>query len=276
MTRKRALAHREHQQQVRRVTKFGRSALLLLATLLSFGTLGLLAADQLYRPDFFVIDQLKIKGKLQHLDPARVKQTVERLQLGNFFSIDLRKVKNAVEQMQWVQNADVRREWPNSLMIRINEHRPVMRWGREQWVNSLGQVINLPENPALRSPTTLYGNENDSQLMLARTLRWKQELAPTGLQLSEVSLSGSHAWTLLLHDPRSQHSFELLLGRDDVEQRLVRFRFLYASQLQRNDLRLDRVDARYPDGLAVSSTRLASESQLAVQESNDTLTGIRR
>ncbi len=276
MTRKRALAHREHQQQVRRVTKFGRSALLLLATLLSFGTLGLLAADQLYRPDFFVIDQLKINGKLQHLDPASVKQTVEELQLGNFFSIDLRKVKNAVEQMQWVQNADVRREWPNSLMIRINEHRPVMRWGREQWVNSLGQVINLPENPALRSPITLYGNENDSQLMLARTLRWKQELAPTELQLSEVSLSGSHAWTLILHDPRSQHSFELLLGRDDVEQRLVRFRFLYASQLQHNDLRLDRVDARYPDGLAVSSTRLASESQLAVQESNDTLTGIRR
>lgn len=276
MTRQRAFANHERQQQAQRMTKFGRSAVLLLATVLSFGTLALLAADQLYRPDTFVIDQLKIKGKLRHLDPVQVEETVKRLQVGNFFSIELMQIKSAIERLQWVQNADVRREWPNTLMIHIDEHRPVMRWGKAQWITSSGQVISLPEELEFDSKVTLHGNEKDAQLILHTAVRWKRQFTGTGLELTAASLSGSHAWTLTLQDKLNQQTFDLLLGRDDVEHRLARFQFLFAGRLKRPDLQLRRVDARYPDGLAVSASTIESDPQLAIRQSNATFTSIQR
>ena len=276
MTQQRAFANHERQQQAQRISKLGRSTVLLLATVLSFGTLGLLAADQLYRPDTFVIDQLKIKGKFRHLDPLHVEETVKKLQVGNFFSIELMQIKSAIEQLQWVQNADVRREWPNTLLIQIDEHRPVMRWGKGQWINSLGQVISLPEELEFDSKVTLYGNEKDAQLMLHTAVRWQRQLAGKGLELTAVILSGSHAWTLRLQDLLTRQTFDLLLGRDDVEHRLARFEFLFADRLKRPDLQLHRVDARYPDGLAVSASTIENDPQLAIRQSNATFTDIQR
>ena len=58
----RALADQHRQQQAQRWQRISRSILLLLATVLSLATVGLLTADQLYRPDTFTIDQLKILG----------------------------------------------------------------------------------------------------------------------------------------------------------------------------------------------------------------------
>ena len=58
----RAFANREKQAQSERNDRLGRALLLGAATLLTFATISLLAADRLYRPDTFVIDRLKIKG----------------------------------------------------------------------------------------------------------------------------------------------------------------------------------------------------------------------
>jgi len=62
MVQKRAFAHQEKEFQVQRLSKLGRALVLSIATLLSFLALVFLAADQLYRPDTFVISELKIKS----------------------------------------------------------------------------------------------------------------------------------------------------------------------------------------------------------------------
>jgi cell division protein FtsQ len=263
MAKSRAFETQERQAQVLRLNKLGRSALLLLATFLSLAALLLVTADQLYRPDAFVIDQLKIKGKFEHLKPAQIEAVVQQQTIGNFFSVELLEVQQRIEALAWVRQAQVRREWPNTLLVQVSEHRPVMRWQQNKWVTAYGEVLDLPGAVVLQNTMTLSGNEKDAGLILQQAYRWQQTLQESGLELQKVALSGSHSWTLSLHQPLTDSSFDVLLGAEKVAQRLARFQFLFAQQFQQGEQRLNHVDARYPDGLAITASPLASTPLVA-------------
>ena len=251
MTQSRALANQEREFQVRRLGKLGRALLMTVASVLSFLTLALLAADQLFHPDAFVIKELKIKGKFRYLQPAEVDLVLREQDLGNFFSVELDRLKAKVEDIEWVQSADVRRQWPNSLTVSIVEHQPAMRWGDDKWVSTSGSIIALPTNIADADVITLNGDEAQSKRILLQAARWQKDFAREGLKLRKTKLSSSQAWTLRLYYPELDSEFDLLLGSNDVEARLVRFKVLFNEQLKFSARTLKRVDARYPDGLAV-------------------------
>lgn len=253
MSESRAFANQEREAQAKRLSRLWRTAMLSLATLLSFTAIGLVMADQLYRPDAFVIDQLKIKGKFRYLQPETIEAVVGDQGRANFFSLELMSLKHDIEALPWVQTADVRREWPNTLLINVREHIPVMRWQSNKWVTTTGKVIDLTGDIKVPNAIVLSGNESDALLLLQQAFRWKKKLLQDGLELRKLTLSGSHAWTLKLYDELHATEFNLLLGREEVEERLARFQFLYQQKFKYADQQLIRVDARYPDGLAIQA-----------------------
>ena len=260
MTQQRALANKEREVQAQRLSRFGHACVVGFATLFSFLAIGLLAVDKLYHPETFVIDQLKIKGNFRYLEPRDIEDVVGTKALTNFFSIELVEIKRKVESLPWVRHADIRREWPNTLVVNVEEHIPVMRWEGDMWVTSTGKVIDLPNDIQLSNVITLYANEVDSLLALSTAFRWKKKLLKDQLELQKLKLSASRAWTITLYDRASDAQFELLLGREEVEQRLSRFQKLFDQQLSQLSIQLVRVDARYPDGLAVKSIDKISEA----------------
>lgn len=264
---KRALANQESEAYSQRMSKLGRSLLLLVATVLSFASIALLAADQLYRPESFTIDQLKIKGKFRHLEPSQIETVVDPDAVGNFFSVELSEIKQRIEDLPWVHRAEVRREWPDTLSVEVNEHRPVMRWKKDQWVNSYGEVVRLPGPVDLNNPIVVSGKEKDANLILQQAYRWKKKLESKGLSVKAVSLSDSHAWSLKLSYPLNDYDFEVLLGREEIEQRLARFLFLFDEQFKQANKKLKRVDARYPNGLAIRSEPLSTVEAVVMKES---------
>jgi cell division septal protein FtsQ len=99
----RALESLQREQQSQKLMHFGRGAVLWMATILSFAAIVLLAADKLYSPSAFVIDQLKIKGQFERIEPESIEQVVmKQASLGNFFSINLDEIKRIVETMSWM------------------------------------------------------------------------------------------------------------------------------------------------------------------------------
>ena len=272
MTKQRAFANQEREYQARRFGKFGRAAVMTLATLLSFFAISLLVADQMYRPESFKIGQLKIKGEFRYIKPSVVEAAIIDEASGNFFSIDLDVIKAKAENLAWVESVDVRREWPETLVLHINEHRPAMRWGTDRWVTTGGAVIELPSSVNGRNIITLNGRESQAKRILLQATRWNAQLAKQGLEVLEVSLSDSDAWSLKILEQGHQNEFELLLGHQDVSERLARFELLFGQKFQFSENKLKRVDARYPDGLAVAHRKpTASVSELAPSTFNNSV-----
>jgi len=262
MTQQRALANKEREVQAQRLSRFVYACVVGVATVLSFLAIALFSVDKLYHPDTFVIDQLKIKGNFRYLEPTDIESAVGTKALTNFFSIELIDIKRKVESLAWVRHADVRREWPDTLVVSVEEHIPVMRWKDNMWVTSTGKVIDLPNEIKLSNVISLYANESDSLLALSTAFRWKKKLLGSQLRLQKLNLSASQAWTITLHHSVSDAQFELFLGRQNVEQRLTRFQKLFDQQLSQSGIQLVRVDARYPDGLAVKSVSKTSEASV--------------
>ena len=256
MITQRALASKEREVQAQRLSRFGRASLIMLATLLSFAAVSLMAIDQLYRPDTFVINQLKIKGKFRYLNPVDVEEAVGEQALTNFFSVQLNNVKRDVEKLAWVQQADVRREWPNTLLVNVREHIPVMRWETDKWITSSGEVLDLPGDVRAPSDIVLFANEADAGFVLKNTFAWKKRLRLKQLELRKVQFSASRAWTLTLYHATNDAQFDLLLGREKVNQRLARFELLFDKHFRESNKQIQRVDARYPDGLAIKMNEL--------------------
>ena len=258
MAKQRAFANQEREYQARRFGRLGRSALMALATLMSFVALGLLVADHLYRPDTFKIEQLKITGQFRYLKPNDVEAVVVDSASGNFFSLDLDQIKAKAQNLAWVESVDVRRQWPETLVIAVQEHRPAMRWGKGKWVTTTGRVIELPESIGAKNVITLNGRESQAKRILMKATHWKAKMQTHGLELRGVSLSDSDAWTLELFDKAQNAEFDLLLGHQDVSERLARFQMLFDKKFRFAERPLKRVDARYPDGLAVAHAKAVS------------------
>ena len=258
---RRALEQQHKQANDQRLKRLARGGLLVTALLLSFSALTLFVVDQVLRPDLFVIDQLKIKGRFAHLKPQQIERVVLQHQTGNFFSLNLSEIKRRVEAMRWVDKADVRREWPDTLTVRVVEHRPVMQLNDNAWVNIRGQVVDLPEYQTQKPVIKLNGQSENAKSMMVNALEWAKRLESHNLLLREVTLSRTGAWNLRLryHDDTDStpDEFELLLGSTDVEQRLSRFEQLFDRRFRFSKERLIRADARYPDGIAVKTKPVA-------------------
>lgn len=271
MSKSRALANQEKQVQVQKVLRLAKAMLLATATIMTFSTVILLIADNLYRPDAFKIEQIKFKGAFVNLTPEEVQTVVQEERMGNYFSVELDKIKQQVEAIDWVRSADVRREWPDTLLISLKEHRPVMKWrtvgetgsnksGTEKWVSLAGSVITIDEPLDLRSPLILNGPDHDAGQMLLKAVQWQKRLSMSGLEIRSITLSASQAWSMELALDTKGSTFELLLGRENIAQRLDRFQVLFDRQFKGRGVSLLRVDARYPDGLAVDQREMEGSS----------------
>ena len=251
MSGQRAFANQEREFQARRLGKLGRGLLLMIASLLSLAALGLLGADQLYRPDTFKIDQLKIIGQFRYIDPVDIENAVLGKAKGNFFSLDLDGIKTIAEGIAWVESVDVRREWPSTLVLSVSEHKPAMRWKDGKWVSTAGAIIELPKSITAKHVVELNGADSQAKRILMQATQWRKELIKHGLEVRAVDLSESEAWTITLFYQGHDAEFDLHLGHEQVAQRLQRFEFLFNKQFKFSERPLRRVDARYPDGLAV-------------------------
>jgi len=169
---------------------------------------------------------------------------------GSMLRTDLNEVKAAVKQVEWVRDAEVRRHFPSTLEVRIEEHAPFARWvaaaASEQsfLVNTFGEVFEADIDEQAVLPL-LGGPKDSSREVMASYQAFKTQLAVIEQVPAEVRLSARRAWQVKL-----ENGSTLELGRNDAAERLQRYVRAYSSI---NAIRTagTRIDLRYQNGLAV-------------------------
>lgn len=204
------------------------------------------------------VRQVVFVEALAHTKRAEVEQLLPVALRGNFFSINLESVRTSLAQLPWVRKVEVRRIWPARLEVKVEEHRPVARWGeaRGELVNSYGEVFvaSLVEAELLSLPM-LFGPPGTASEVLKRYSDLAGSLRAIGEKPVQVILSPRLAWQLKL-----EHGMLVNLGREQPKSplgvRLQRFIEVYPETIGKRPVHPAVVDLRYPNGFAI---RVAGE-----------------
>lgn len=209
-----------------------------------------LLADRLMDPAAFPIRELTFEGEFEHLEPGPLREKVAAAVDANYFAIDLKRVERVAESLDWVQRARVRRVWPDGLHVTVKEHELVARWGNNAWLNDRGRVVEM-DAPEQSDLLRLSGPADSAPLVLQRAREWASGLAAAGLELKALTLNDRRAWYAVVARAQTGAIFSVALGRDGVPLRFERFVRAYRALPADKTTRIDHVDARYPNGIAL-------------------------
>lgn len=198
----------------------------------------------------FPLKQVIITDALHQASRAQIEQAARTAVTGNFFTVDLASAQAAFGQLPWIRRASLRRQWPDGLVLSLEEQQPVARWtpldGEARLVNSQGEVFVADTTDSLPA---FSGPEGSAAQVLARYHEFAATLGSIQHRPVAVRLSAREAWQLTLDD-----GVVLELGRDQPQapltERLNRFTAHYATVKNRLHT-VSVVDMRYPNGFAL-------------------------
>ncbi len=201
-------------------------------------------------PGLFPLQSVRLSVAPERVDPAVMLQVVRYEVQGNFFTVDIERLRQSLEKLPWVRSVNIRREFPSRLAVRLEEHQALAHWNNHELVNQQGEIFTAGSDQALPS---FIGPDGAAAEVARNYKQFNQQLAVLNLQAAQITLSPRHAWQLHL-----SNGMVLELGREDMQQRLARFVAVYPYSLAGIQGSVKNVDMRYRNGFAVSG--LAKQS----------------
>jgi cell division protein FtsQ len=202
------------------------------------------------RLDAIPVDRVVFAGDVERASrEALVERVSGQLSVG-YLGLDLTAIQSELEKEPWVYHATVERRWPRELKITIVEETPIAVWGDGGLLNHRAEVfVPRSENRStdIDALPVLDGPAGSELEMMRQYRLMSQLLGDENLGLKYLKMSARGSLTITLND-----GVELVLGRDEVLEKLRRFLVVYHRELASQFARVKRVDTRYINGLAVS------------------------
>ncbi|MDX8378731.1 MAG: cell division protein FtsQ/DivIB [Gallionella sp.] len=211
-------------------------------------------------PHWLPIKQVRLVSTPVHVLPSAVQAIIQKKVRGNFLTVNIDELRRALAQLTWVRNVGIRREFPNTLALKLEEHQPLARWNDRALINLQGEVFAAQTTQKL---PRLMGPQGEAAEVAQHYKKFNQQLSVLSLQISKLVLSPRHAWQLYL-----SNRMVVELGGKAMQQRLSRFVVVYPyifgvapqDKLPAMLAHIKFVDMRYRHGLAV---RLLSDQRKA-------------
>ena len=195
-------------------------------------------------PGLFPLQRVRLSEMPQRVDAAGVLQVIRNEVQGNFFTVDIERLRESLKKLPWVRGASIRREFPDRLEVQLEEYQPLAHWNNNALVDSQGEVFIALSDMDMPD---FVGQDGTAAEVTQRYEQFSRQLAGLELQVNRLVLSPRHAWQL-----RLSNGMVLELGREDVQQRLARFVEAYPYSLAAIQSRVRYVDLRYSNGFAVN------------------------
>jgi cell division protein FtsQ len=212
---------------------------------------GLFIYENVNMDNVLPIKFIKIEGEFAFLNKDQLERQTIPVLNGGFFNVNLANIRNELVGLPWVEDVSVRRQWPDSLQVRVIEQKPVVLWGEKALISAKGKLFEPSQKPALNLPQ-LSGPQGQHEVMLKELARMQAWLLETGLHIKRIELNARRSWILTMTT-----GMQLRLGREQMHERLNRFVSVYKETLEAEVLKksareIKYIDMRYTNGLAVA------------------------
>ena len=247
----RANTHAEKQPLTARIKRWLTQALVLSGVAivgLGAGRGGLYLLD-------LKVERISISGSARNVSTEMVESLVAPRIAHGFLAADIDDIKAQLEAISWVYTANTRRRWPDTLVIQIEEQRPIARWGMDGFLNHQGDFFAGDMSSQWAALPRLEGPEGSQNDLVAHYKTLESLLE--GLDVAIVWLAQDEVGQL---SAELDNGTLLVLGSDALVERTQRFVKLHQQHL--NGEAVVRIDLRYEYGAAVQ----LMEPQVAMHE----------
>lgn len=197
--------------------------------------------------DEYPIRSVGVEGVKDERRQAEVRMVLSGLVADeNFFSVPLAEVFRAARSLEWVADVQVRRAWPDRLVLTIEERVPVAVWNDDMLVSTAGEPFRALKQYSVEGLPRLHGPAEQLAAVMDYYHSMSKVLAPAGLQIRRLDVDARLTARLEL-----SNNLLVVVDRNQYARKLRRFVRMYDGVLAADERGAARVDLRYADGMAV-------------------------
>ncbi|SFU71407.1 cell division protein FtsQ [Xenorhabdus koppenhoeferi] len=207
------------------------------------------------------LSKLVLTGERHYTTNDDVRQAILSLGTpGTFMTQDVNVIQENIEQLSWIRQVTVRKQWPDELKIHLVEYVPYARWNDTQMLDTEARVFSLPVERSINGQyPMLYGPESKEKDVLEGYSTMTTFLSAHQIKLKAVIMTARNSWQLIL-----DNDIRLELGNRDKMERIKRFVELYPVLLKNMEKRVAYIDLRYDSGAAVGWAPLLTDAPVSM------------
>ena len=200
------------------------------------------------------VTQLTVQAEFKHVTAAEIRTAVAPRLGKGFFALDLDAVQKAVAALPWVESAEARKRWPDTLQLRIYERQPFARWNEKQLISRQGLVFDAPGAVDTMVLPDLRGPDARLAEVVSFYAETRKAFAGTHLNITGVALTERGSWSI-----NTANGALIVIGdRDQAGPRLHRFLNVYPQLIAGHTDGFAYADLRYTNGFAVRWSPVAA------------------
>lgn len=194
----------------------------------------------------FPIKTVKIRASFQHIPRQQMTDILIDYADSSFFALPTKRLHEQLSSLNWTEKVSIKRVWPDTLNIVLIEKNPVALWNNHLMSanGELFQQVDLSFDGKL---PRLSGPDNQQSEVLQIYQKLSKLLHTYGFSIQSLHLRDNQALDVTL-----TNHVKLKLGKQSIEQRLIRFCKAYQSGLLKKPEEISSVDLRYAHGMAVN------------------------
>ena len=204
------------------------------------------AENHLSNPSTLPVNKIQVHGAFVNVDESMLHSAVSGVVAGGYFNVDVERVREVVEQLPWVNEASVRRVWPDTLSVSVVEQKPVAISKKTGLINANGDVFKPLSNKFPTSLPVFDGSSKLNKIMLSKYYEMSEVLVTINRKITYMKIDARHAVELKL-----DNGLKVVLGREDNMHRLERLMSIYNKVLISRVNDIEVIDLRYTNGMAI-------------------------
>lgn len=235
----------------------------LLLLLILMGLLGScwLFINWLNKPGNFPFKKVELINQLENQESKELQNVTASALNGGFFSLNVDELRaDLLVKLPWVKSVSIRKVWPNKLVVKIIEHKPVARWlsvenndsKHIQLVSRNGVVFNpeLTEKQKFKfsQMALLTGTSSNAEKILTNCVQLNKKLKRIEFAIKQCGMNERRSWKLKLSH---NNDLDIKLGKEKIMQQLERFILVFSGQLKQYLSSVESADLRYANGFSV-------------------------
>ena len=164
----------------------------------------------------------------------------------SFFNVDINYLQSKIENIDWISSANIRRSYPNKIIIFVTEHVPIAIWNNKDYLNQYGEIFTA--NKKNNKFPILISKNNKNKIIFEYLSLFSNDLIRHNINEKVVKI--------IEDDIRSisvilSSGITIKLGSKNVKEKIDIFFKVYQT-LNSSDLsKMRYIDMRYSNGFSV-------------------------